>query len=428
MKAKLWLVGLVVAAFFAIPASAWAGSISGTVTTEPGAPAEEVFTVCAFGPSNTCVGVGAGNEYTLAGLAGGEYRVWFHSNSDPDFVSEYWQNVPSYDEARVLDLGAEDELTGIDAELGLGGEVHGTVTATGGAPLEGATACVKRVGASGPEFCRLTDENGAYAIAGIPPGSYKLLFEGPMGGVGYSPSWYNGKPTAAEADVLNLVAGGSVTADTALAPAGAIAGILTGEGEPLFFGEICVYELDETSLGCTFADEAGKYSFSPLRPGSYVVSFAYGRFQKEYSGGAENFAGATPVQVEPGATATLDADLSLPSGIRGTVIDAETGAPLESGYACAYSNGTPTFCYGLREGRYELEHLPPGTYQVYFEAPGYATQYYHGVVTESEATLVTVGTKMVSGVDAELSPAGAIEGKVTIAPGEPSCRVSRSAP
>ncbi len=413
MKTKLWLAGFAVLAFFVIPATAWAGSISGTVTTAPGAPGEEVFTVCAYGPSGICQGVAGGGEYTLSGLAAGQYRVSFHSNSDPRFVSQYWHDTPSYSGATVLGLGEEDELVGIDAEMSLGAELHGTVTGTGGGPIEGARACAEDVAQSGVEFCGTTGEAGEYTIVGLPEDSYKLSFEGPPGGAEYLTEWYDGKRTAAEAEVLNLTAGNSFAADATLTVGGAIEGIITGEGSPLYFGEACFYELDETSLGCTFSDGSGEYRSQSLAPGSYVVKFLYGNYQPQYSGGATTFAGASPVQVGAGETAQADADLLRPSGIRGTVVDAETGAPIESGYACAYSDAVGTSCYGIYHGEYELDSLTPATYHVYFEVPGYVTQYYDHVTREAETTPVTVGATMVSGIDAELAPAGSISGHVT---------------
>jgi hypothetical protein len=101
-----------------------------------------------------------------------------------------------------------------------------------------------------------------------------------------------------------------------------------------------------------------------------------------------------------------------PGGISGKVTDTEDHA-ISGANVCLYSeSGTLIECKAAESsGEYKFEGLAAAKYRVGFNAGGFATQYYKGVSSLSEATLVEVTTSVVPGIGAELEEVG--EGSVT---------------
>jgi hypothetical protein len=104
---------------------------------------------------------------------------------------------------------------------------------------------------------------------------------------------------------------------------------------------------------------------------------------------------------------------ALPAGgISGKVTDTEAHA-ISGANVCLYEeNETLIKCKAAEaSGDYEFEGLAPAKYRVGFSASGFASQYYKGMSSLSEATLVEVTTSVVPNIDAELEEVG--EGSVT---------------
>jgi 5-hydroxyisourate hydrolase-like protein (transthyretin family) len=419
LKSKFWAVG--VACFLllcAAPASALAGSISGTVTADGGGPIDGSVGVCA----NPEVGFGAcvtvneeDPEYTIEGLEG-EYRVSFSAVGN-NYVPQYWQGSSNYTDATVLDVREADELTGINADMVSGSEIKGTLVGTDGNPIYRADACAREVGGNQHVSCALTNEAGEYAITSLAPDTYKLYFEEGFQGPEYVVNYWPEKATYAEAEVLNIGGKESLTANATLALAGRIEGALTGEGQSPGSGEVCAYELDETKVECGYAFGAPEYAIRRLAAESYVLKFTLGGYQTEYSGGASDFADATPVTVTGGQATTANADLTGEPAIRGTVTDALDSEPIESVLVCAEaSNGTVGCALSEEDGHYAVP-VSAGSYEVSFNDGKYVTQYYDGVADAADATRVTVTDAPVGGIDAELELAGTIAGQVATTDG-----------
>jgi Carboxypeptidase regulatory-like domain/Divergent InlB B-repeat domain len=415
LRLKSWAIGIACLFLFCIaPASALAGTISGTVTDGGGAP-QEGFVVCALGSIvNSCAHTGTGGKYTVTQLPAGQYTVEFSRPEGSNFVSQYWDEASKPWDATPIELGESQDVTGINAVAELGGEVRGRVLDADGAPIPGASPCVVAVGSTPEgEYCRGTDENGEYAIHGIPVGAYKLLFYAPSGKAEYALKYYPEKASFEDAETLGVSAGGSVTANTTLAGPGGIEGIVSGKGQPLPGGNVCLYESDGTEVGCAAIGASGGYAFANLAAAAYVLKFESPGFPTQYSGGVSEFAAATPVTVEWEKVAAFDPELRGPSGIRGIVRDAQTGEPIAAGQACAVAEST-SVCAQIQGGEYSIP-LAPGVYEVRFEAEGHQTQFWDGVLTRSEATPVSVGALEATGIDAELAPVGSIAGQVTTA-------------
>jgi len=104
---------------------------------------------------------------------------------------------------------------------------------------------------------------------------------------------------------------------------------------------------------------------------------------------------------------------ALPTGgISGKVTNTEAHA-ISGANVCLYEeNQTLIKCEPAEaSGEYRFENLVAAKYRVGFNASGFATQYYKGESSLSEATLVEVTTSVVPGIGAELEEVG--EGSVT---------------
>jgi Carboxypeptidase regulatory-like domain len=107
-----------------------------------------------------------------------------------------------------------------------------------------------------------------------------------------------------------------------------------------------------------------------------------------------------------------------PGGISGKVTDTEAHA-ISGANVCLYEeNETLIKCETTNaSGEYKFEDLAAAKYRVGFSASGFAPQYYKGMSSLSEATLVEVTTSVVSNINAELEEVGegSVAGRVTSA-------------
>lgn len=412
MKSKFWAIGIACLLLFCLaPASALAGSVSGTVTDAgTGLPLGEGF-VCAQPEegSGICEAVEESGDYELAEVPEGVYRIEFTGPFGSNYVSQYWQDAYSWTDATAIDLEEEESRIGINAALLQGAEIEGSIVGAGGAgPIYAARACAELVSGQHGLHCGLTNEAGEYSIAGLLPGAYEMIFLGPYSGPGYASRYYDEKALPGESEELTLAAGQSVIVSATLELAGTIEGTLTAEGAVPSEGDVCLLELDGTAIECTSIDGAGHYSFA-VATGSYILEFDSSEYTTQYSGGTTERADATPVEGISGQITTDSADLYAPPGIAGVVTDEETGEGIEEGEACAIGPVIRT-CTALGEEGHFTIPVGAGTYTVLFKSPEHVTQFWQEAATEADATPVVVSDRLVSGISAELEPAGVLEG------------------
>lgn len=302
----------------------------------------------------------------------------------------------------------------------LAASISGKITAVGGAPIPHARACVHDVSGSQQVTCAQANEEGDYAITAIAPDDYKLYFEEPQGGPEYVVSFWQGKATYAEAEVLQIGSGEAMEANASLVAAGRIEGTLTGEGEVPSTGEVCAYKPIGTKIACVTVSGASSYRIGSLAPGSYVLRYFIPGYRDKFSGGATEFFNATPVTVQAGAATIASADLEARPGFSGTVTALDTGDPIENVRVCA-SEGGGDFCslstLSDEDGKYFLEFVG-GNYNVWFEVDGYVRQYYDDAADIAHATKVSFYETRVRGVDAALEDAGSIKGHVATNDGQ----------
>lgn len=278
-----------------------------------------------------CTTTEARGEYTLTGLPKGEYIVEFFSpeNSELNYIAQYYDERPSFEEAELVPLGTGATVTGIDARLKVGGEIAGTVTfaATKDA-LKGIEVCAfdEELGTGA---CAMTDTSGVYTIRGLPDGSYKVAFLVPEGeSLNYAPQYYKGKSLLKEAETVTVEVEGITSGiDAAMLEGGQIVGKVTATatGAPLEAIEVCAIPLSEGLFRCASTTASGNYRLTSLSTGEYDVVF--------FSPTGEYVeAEVRSVAVETGReTGTIDAALVLavpqelsPPTIIGSAVEGQT--------------------------------------------------------------------------------------------------------
>ena len=139
----------------------------------------------------------AAGEFRIENLIPATYSVYANTSAAPGFVAEIFSDIPNTCASNAFASGCRVEIrtgtpvtvaagqtvSGIDFALNAGGSVRGTVT-RGGQPLPGTEgARVTLFDAMGRQAgLGLPTGNGAYAIDGLPPGTYFAL-----GGAGSFP-------------------------------------------------------------------------------------------------------------------------------------------------------------------------------------------------------------------------------------------------
>ena len=191
------------------------GEVRGTVVQGEGKAVSGVH-VCALDAStglvDRCVLSKPDGSYAIARLPTGSYEIEFAGSLDAalGYSTQFYNGVFSATLATAVEvIAGPTPKEGIDATLQLAGSIAGTVTS---ASTKAGIAAV-RVCASDAsidvERCAETAAGGAYAIAGLPPGSYRLYFDPSALGGAYAPQYYDGQATELAAEPLAVAAGGS---------------------------------------------------------------------------------------------------------------------------------------------------------------------------------------------------------------------------
>jgi hypothetical protein len=219
-----------------------------------------------------------------------------------------------------------------------------------------------------------------------------------------------------------------VGAAPALAETGAIAGrvVEAEEIEGVGGTEVCAEAMPPLAAAkaCVESEGSGFYEIPGLEPGHWRVHFqppAESRYLPQYFLHSYSAAGARVLEIEGGSTKSgIGASLEAGGWVTGKVTDA-TGTALSGIEACVFDRLIPDL--GMRcattnlEGKYEIEHLPPGQYKARFSAPesrSIFAGYFGGASLERDAQeFVVQGYNETPNVDAALELGATIEGSVS---------------
>ncbi|HEY6121182.1 MAG TPA: carboxypeptidase-like regulatory domain-containing protein, partial [Pyrinomonadaceae bacterium] len=274
--------------------------------------------------------------------------------------------------------------------LSPGGTVSGTVTIKG-RPAGGIIVGLRQSEPSSPAAQMLrskTDQDGAYKVMDVPPGTYEVSVTVPA----YVVS------EAAQGTTVVITAGESVRGiDLTLVRGGVITGSVTdADGKPVVEERVMLTKADAPAnrrqfypLSMTGTDDRGIYRMFGVPAGRYKVFV--GRSDEGFFGGMDNrtvykqtyhpdvadFAKATVVEVTDGSEVS---DINIVVGratptfaIRGRVLDGETGNPVPKVQLGIQIIGVRRGYLGNNwsnaQGEFRIEGIAPGKYGVIMAAP-----------------------------------------------------------
>lgn len=257
-----------------------------------------------------------------------------------------------------------------------------------------------------------TDDSGAYELAGLLPGSYRVSFVGD----GFVPRWYPEATTAAAAEPQTLDPVGELDLSaTVEGEPGSVRGTVlvdTVEGAAAPAIEVIVREPALEFAATAVAAADGTYVVSDLpTPGNFEITFSDPDFRNRtlfepLAGGENKLLNTIKLGAAEGSLAGTVTDGTGPLG--GVAVRLTRGDVL-------LETTTPTSGGGI--GTYLFPDLEtPGTYVVTFSLEGYST--------ETQAVDLGPGESL-TGFDVQLiGGAGSITGGVTDAAGNPLAGVS----
>jgi hypothetical protein len=298
------------------------GAISGIVTNASNAPLQDICVSAqpVGGGSPTSATSDPTGAYTVANLPPGNYLVDFNSctSANAGFEHEWYPNGFSASTATPISVSANTTTGGINASLGTGGSISGTVTDTAAVALPNICVIARPASSSiAPPHAAITNAAGQYSLPGLASGTYSVAFSDCLGGPHLS-QYFNGQPDGSTATMVQMTAPSQVLAINAqLATGGTISGTVTdlASGTPL--EGICVDAFGpgaSAPLRSAFTDARGSYHLGPLAGGSYNVDFvdcAGGGHTTQWANGQASQATATTITVSAGgSTGNVNAQLS----------------------------------------------------------------------------------------------------------------------
>ena len=404
------VLAVVVTLLAAPPVGAAPGvTVRGTVLDTVGDPVEGIAVTVSSGSTSVQVTTAADGTYVTPELPDGAYSVSFADVDGiaPQHPTQFWPKVWSSVEATpvVLSAASATEVTGIDAALPVAASVSGTITDTGGGPIDGA--CVNAWSGPVDESRWLGNvaaaSDGTYTIPWLPPVDVVLeLVDCSL------PTTY----LSTELAPIALDPGAVIVAvDGQLTLGATISGTVRDEGgAPL--SNICVSEerRDDGGISTTTGKD-GTYQLGPLAAGELSLDLAPCDDQPYLP------TTVGPLTVETGAELVVgDTTLERGTVVSGTVRD-DGGSPvadvcvqLSDDAHVAGSDETGS------DGTYAVLLAEGGEFRVQFVDCG-DTPSLAGTSTE-----VTVQSGAdVSGLDATLEPGApaTVRGVVTNVRGEP---------
>ncbi|MBK8139213.1 MAG: hypothetical protein IPK52_25915 [Chloroflexi bacterium] len=420
-----------------------AGTISGTVYAEDGiTPLGSMPVDLEYGGFGQCTG--PDGTYTISNVPMG-VPLLIHAGGQGwqqcpggDYMKEWWQETPSYDEADpvTLSAGPGQNATGINFTLEIGGSISGTIyEADGSTPVStSAWICIAVYPFGQGMGCLPSNTvvNGVYHFSGLPTGSYRVeaYADNHVGEIYLDIpvylDWSQAVPVAvtAGADTANI--------NFSLEPGGNITGTVFAADGVTPLGNIPV-DLDQGGFGrCTQPD--GTYFMDgvpvgvPLIIRAGGVGWDYcpgGTYLREFWEEAGTVGDATSITLATmGDTASgINFSLVVGGSISGRVTEADGLTPITNSSwgipVCVAEYGTG-FGYGCvnaaPDGTYVFGALPTGSFRVDTSAEHHVGEVFNNIPFYSDwglATpiMVTVGANTPD-INFALDPSGSITGVV----------------
>lgn len=330
-----------------------AGAISGRVTNESLAGIANVQVIV----SDATTGVwlanamtdGSGN-YTLGGMAAGNYKVFFDGSS-VGYGRQWYNSKADINSANPVTVFAETTTPGINGVLPVAGSITGKVTYLS-AGLPGVSVTVYDATNGIWITNTLTDASGNYIINGLPTGSYKLQYYKN----GYVGQWYSNKTSQATADQVAVTAPGTTPLPDVVMQLPNINGfVYFSDGTPVSGATVTV--VGYPSLTATTADGSYTINGIPVNQ-NFQIMASLGGYVTAYSttfnttGGnvsARELVLLTPTEVASAISPSTGAIIgqTVLGGGTGTTVEGVTVTIVSSTgtYTVLYDDGTGTNTY-----------------------------------------------------------------------------------
>ena len=192
------------------------GTISGTVTNAASKAALQNVEACASRraegteyPYYPCANTNASGEYTITGLATGNYIVTFYG-AGQNYVTQYYNEKADYSEANHVSVTRRERQIRHqrrDARR-RNDQRHGDQRRDRSADRERVRLRDETARILLHPTARYTNSAGEYTLTGLETGKYKVYFYGVSG---LAPQYYNNRPTYAEADSVTVTIGGTTS-------------------------------------------------------------------------------------------------------------------------------------------------------------------------------------------------------------------------
>lgn len=436
-------------------------SISGRLTPPANVAADaykaiQIDFVLPDGGPVWSTGVRSDWTWSFDGLVPGPYLVYYRV-TDPsvDITSRWYRGSTNRSSATVVDV-TQASRSGIDDRLVNGGSISGDVTLPGAMPRDTFRALrVNAINLDTDNFFKTTSVGleGNYSLSGLPDGRYRLLFEVldyKDGNTTIYPDllseYYNSAYDDADADLLNVTAGGDLTGiDVRLEQPRTLSGQITlpaGMPDTTFDhikarvvnadtedGSTIGAYADADDPGQTFGvDSQGRWSAEGLPPARYKVLFQgdttlqSAGLSGRWFGNTTSWTSATVIDLRTATSRTgvngalqgagvISGKVTLPAGFGPDYYDTIT--------VSTEADGVPIDAPVSRDGTFALVGLAPGAYVVgfyvseryepsigQFVTPNIDPQWWRGSSSPAAATPITIGPgESITGVDATLTEA-----------------------
>ena len=363
-------------------------------------------------------------DYTIEGLPPDSYYVAFEDEQN-NLLTQYYQEDSIERLATRVRLQSYDIAGGIDAVMQKAATITGHVTGHEGEPVAGVNVEVRGVNGDFVQAAA-SDASGAYILENLIPGTYTIHFE-PVAS-DYLGVYYE-NPAAEEPKNVTLEAGVEEHLDAVLPSGATISGTVTGTTGGRGVEDVEVYAISsEGTAGSATTAADGSYTIAGLAQGSYTIHFEplLANNVGQYYSGASGLESAQTLTLSPGASREhVDAQLATAATITGHVSALDSGESLSGVQVNVTSRdvtGQNASAITGEDGSYSVSGLAAGSYDVQFEATeptdpaerAYLGQFYNGKQSSDTADAIVVsegGTA--EGIDAKLTPAATVTGRVT---------------